>query len=210
MLGLELSERTISRWMKRAPRDPEAARRWLVFLRNHREAIAAMDFFTVPTITFGFLYLLLRDRPRSSVHPARERHQSSDEYVDRPAVAGGVSIRAGSQVSDLRPRCEIRVGGPGRHSISEDDSCADLLRKSLAEWRGGALGRKLPTRPTGSHHCAAAADLCTAGAGRVALPLRLHNLGAREEIGAVSEQSITQQETRPVRWQKRVVGPPSS
>ena len=47
---------TISRWMKRAPRDPESARRWLSFLRNHREAIAAMDFFTVPTVTFSLLY----------------------------------------------------------------------------------------------------------------------------------------------------------
>src|SRR6202166_4338963 len=56
MLGFELSERTISRWMKRAPRDPDPAKRWLAFLRNHREAIAAMDFFTVPTVTFGVLY----------------------------------------------------------------------------------------------------------------------------------------------------------
>jgi hypothetical protein len=56
MLGFDLAERTISRWMKRAPRDPEPAKRWLAFLRNHREAIAAMDFFTVPTITFGALY----------------------------------------------------------------------------------------------------------------------------------------------------------
>ena len=32
------------------------AQRWLTFLKNHREAIAAMDFFTVPTITFGVLY----------------------------------------------------------------------------------------------------------------------------------------------------------
>ena len=56
MLGFDVSERTISRWMKRAPRDPEPARRWLTFLRNHREAIAAMDFFTVPTITFSSLY----------------------------------------------------------------------------------------------------------------------------------------------------------
>jgi transposase InsO family protein len=31
-------------------------KRWLTFLRNHRDAIAAMDFFTVPTITFGVLY----------------------------------------------------------------------------------------------------------------------------------------------------------
>jgi hypothetical protein len=56
MLGFEISERTISRWMKRAPRDSEPAKRWLAFLRNHREAIAAMDFFTVPTITFSVLY----------------------------------------------------------------------------------------------------------------------------------------------------------
>jgi putative transposase len=56
MLGFDVSERTISRWMRRAPRDPERAKRWLAFLRNHREVIATMDFFTVPTITFGVLY----------------------------------------------------------------------------------------------------------------------------------------------------------
>lgn len=60
MLGFDLSERTISRWMKRAPRDPDCAKRWRTFLRNHREAIAAIDFSTVPTITFGVLYWLLR------------------------------------------------------------------------------------------------------------------------------------------------------
>lgn len=48
MLGFDISERT-SRWMRRAPRRPELAKRWLAFLRNHREVIAAMDFFTVPT-----------------------------------------------------------------------------------------------------------------------------------------------------------------
>src|SRR5579864_9164064 len=56
MLGFDLCERTISRWMRRAPRDPEPAQRWLTFLRNHREAIAAMDFFAAPTLTFGVLY----------------------------------------------------------------------------------------------------------------------------------------------------------
>ncbi len=67
MLGLDVSERTISRWMKRAPRDPKPAKRWLTFLRNHREAIAAMDFFTVPTITFSVLYcffVISHDRRR--------------------------------------------------------------------------------------------------------------------------------------------------
>ncbi len=56
MLGLDISERTVLRWMRKAPRNPEAAKRWVAFLNNHREAIAAMDFFTVPTLTFGVLY----------------------------------------------------------------------------------------------------------------------------------------------------------
>ena len=58
MLGFDVSERSISRWMKRAPRDPELTRRWQAFVRNHRDAIAAMDFFTVPTVTFQLLYCL--------------------------------------------------------------------------------------------------------------------------------------------------------
>ena len=56
MLGYEISERSVSRWMRHAPRSPEPAQSWLSFLRNHREGIAAMDFFSVPTIAFGVLY----------------------------------------------------------------------------------------------------------------------------------------------------------
>jgi putative transposase len=56
MLGHEISERTVPRWMRKVPRNAEPARRWAAFLSNHREAISAMDFFTVPTVTFGVLY----------------------------------------------------------------------------------------------------------------------------------------------------------
>ena len=55
-LGFKISEPTVSRWLQRSPRNPDVCKRWLTFLRNHREAIAAMDFFTVPTLTFGVLY----------------------------------------------------------------------------------------------------------------------------------------------------------
>jgi hypothetical protein len=51
MLGFDISERTVLRWMRKAPRSPESTKRWPTFLRNHREVIAAMDFFTVPTLT---------------------------------------------------------------------------------------------------------------------------------------------------------------
>jgi transposase InsO family protein len=56
MLGFEISERTVLNWMRKAPRNPEPAMRWATFLATHREAIAAMDFFSVPTLTFGVLY----------------------------------------------------------------------------------------------------------------------------------------------------------
>jgi len=42
MLGVDISERTVLRWMRKAPRNPEPARRWAAFLNNHREAIAAL------------------------------------------------------------------------------------------------------------------------------------------------------------------------
>jgi transposase InsO family protein len=57
MIGFDVSERTVSRIMPRRPHHPEAQQRWRNFLRNHRDVLAAMDFFTVPTATFGVLYV---------------------------------------------------------------------------------------------------------------------------------------------------------
>jgi putative transposase len=85
MLGFDVSESTISRWMRRAPRHPEPGKRWLAFLRNHREAIAAMDFFTVPTLTFNVLYcffIISHDR-RRIVHFNVTRHPTSSWIVQQ-------------------------------------------------------------------------------------------------------------------------------
>ena len=57
-LGFVVSERTISRWMPKRPAPPGSAERWKTFLRNHRDGIAATDFFVVPTATFRVLYVL--------------------------------------------------------------------------------------------------------------------------------------------------------
>jgi putative transposase len=99
MRGFEISERTVLRWMKKAPRSPEQAKRWAAFLSNHREVIAAMDFFTVPTLTFGVLYcffVITHDRRRilhcnvtrhptscasSKFHPGGKRPDLSRPYV---------------------------------------------------------------------------------------------------------------------------------
>jgi transposase InsO family protein len=85
MLGFDISERTISRWMKQAPRDSAPAKSWRAFLKNHREAIAAMDFFTVPTITFGVLYCFFvigHDR-RRMLHVNVTKHPTSGWIIQQ-------------------------------------------------------------------------------------------------------------------------------
>jgi putative transposase len=57
-LGFEVSERSVSRYLLTLPRAPRAGQTWTTFLRNHRNGIAAMDFFTVPTATFRTLHVL--------------------------------------------------------------------------------------------------------------------------------------------------------
>ena len=51
-LGFVLSERTVARYLRRILRRGDPAKKWLAFLHNHREAIVAIDLFTVPTATF--------------------------------------------------------------------------------------------------------------------------------------------------------------
>ena len=85
MLGYDVSERSVLRWMRKAPRDTEPAKRWAAFLVNHRETIAAMDFFTVPTLTFGVLYcffVIAHDR-RRVLHFNVTRHPTSAWIVQQ-------------------------------------------------------------------------------------------------------------------------------
>ena len=56
-LGFRVSERTVSRYLPRDRPEERSGKEWLTFLRNHREVLTAMDFFTVPTATFRILYV---------------------------------------------------------------------------------------------------------------------------------------------------------
>ena len=58
-LGFDLSERSVSRYLRSLPRTPRANATWRMFLRNHQDGIAAMDFFTVPTAMFRVLHVFL-------------------------------------------------------------------------------------------------------------------------------------------------------
>jgi len=69
-LGFNVSERTVSRYLPRIRPGRGTIRAWGTFLRNHREALAAMDFFTVPTVTFRVLtvWFLIHHGRRKIVH----------------------------------------------------------------------------------------------------------------------------------------------
>src|SRR5260221_1544774 len=119
MLGFDVSERTISRWMKRAPRDPEPAKRWLTFLRNHREAIAAMDFFTVPTITFSVLYcffVISHDR-RRILHFNATNHPTSLWIVQQLREAFPFGSAPRFVIFDRDAKYGLEVPAAVRHRV---------------------------------------------------------------------------------------------
>ena len=53
MLGFEVAQSTVSKYM--VPGGPRS-QGWKTFLRNHAQAIAAIDLFVVPTLTFERLF----------------------------------------------------------------------------------------------------------------------------------------------------------
>jgi len=58
-LGFDVAERTVSRYLPRRQHNPDGFRQWTAFLNNHRDAIASMDFFTLPLLTFQVLYVFV-------------------------------------------------------------------------------------------------------------------------------------------------------
>jgi hypothetical protein len=102
-LGFPILEPTVSRYLRGLKRrtDREKPMQWLAFVHNHREVIAAFDFFTVPTVTFRVLYcffVIEHHRRRilhfnATAHPSSEwiLQQLRDRYIlfDRDRKFGG-------------------------------------------------------------------------------------------------------------------------
>jgi hypothetical protein len=57
ILGCDVAESTVAKHMVR-PRGPPS-QTWRAFRKNHASQISAIDFFTVPTITFRILFCFI-------------------------------------------------------------------------------------------------------------------------------------------------------
>jgi len=76
-LGITVSERTVSRLVRRPRRPPSQT--WRTFLANHVATLVSMDFFTVPTLTGRVLFVLvlLSHQRRRVIHVNITEHPTA-------------------------------------------------------------------------------------------------------------------------------------
>ena len=76
-LGITVSERTVSRLLRRPGRPPSQT--WRTFLTNHVATLVSMDFFTVPTLTGRVLFVLvlLNHQRRRIIHVNITEHPTA-------------------------------------------------------------------------------------------------------------------------------------
>ena len=84
-LGIEISERTVSRLMPKSRKPPSQT--WRAFLNNHVRDLVSVDFFTVPTVSFRvlFVFVVLAHHRRRIVHFNVTEHPTA-EWTGRQMV----------------------------------------------------------------------------------------------------------------------------
>src|SRR5690349_2386605 len=111
MLGIAISERTVSRLLRRLRRPPNQT--WKTFLHNHIGQIVSTDFFTVPTITMKvlFVFIVLEHDRRKVLHFNVTEHPTgawtAQQVVD--AFADRDTARYLNRDRDSRYSAEVRL-----------------------------------------------------------------------------------------------------
>ena len=77
-LGIDLSQATVAKYMTRNSKPPSPG--WRAFLDNHLNDLVAIDFFTVPTVTFRilFVFLVLSHDRRRILHSNVTEHPTAE------------------------------------------------------------------------------------------------------------------------------------
>lgn len=96
-LGFNAGLATVSRYLPKRKPDRDQRQSWTTFLRNHRDAIAAMDFLVVPTVRFKMLYVwfVIEHGRRQVLHVNVTAHPTSSWTIQqlREAFPGESSLR---------------------------------------------------------------------------------------------------------------------
>jgi len=121
MLGIDISERTVSRLLRRLRRPPNQT--WKTFLHNHVGQMVSIDFFTVPTINMRVLFVLIvleHDRRKLlhfnvTEHPtgAWTAQQIVEAFAERDAAQYLIRDRDSRYSSEV----QLRIKSLGIHEI---------------------------------------------------------------------------------------------
>ena len=135
MLGFEVAQSTVSKYMQRGGRPPSQS--WKTFLRNHADAIAAIDLCVVRTLTFDLLFVVvvLGHRRRQLLWVEVTRHPTAEwlaqqiseafPWASAPAYLVRDNDRAYGQVFTARVRAmgirdrPITPASPWQNGIAE-------------------------------------------------------------------------------------------
>jgi hypothetical protein len=124
----------------------------LAFLQNHREVIAAFDFFTVPTLTFQLLYcfFVIEHGRRRILHCNVTRHPSAEWVVQQLREAFPEAGPYRYVILDRDAKFDATVVTFLKATGAETE--ADEHPIALAKWNRGKVGWKLPSRDAGPCH----------------------------------------------------------
>ena len=106
MLGFEVSEAAVSKYMPRHPKPPSQT--WRTFLENHVGCLASTDFFVVPTATFSPSIRARCAAARASADCSHRHHGTPDCGVGRATDPGGLSVGDSTTVYDPRSGSCVR------------------------------------------------------------------------------------------------------
>jgi hypothetical protein len=146
MLGFEVAQSTVSKYMARPSKPPSQT--WKTFLRNHAEAIAAIDMCVVPTLTFErlFAFLVLGHGRRRLLWFEVTRHPTAEwlarqiteafPWTSAPAYLVRDNDRVYGQVFTSRVRAMGIRDRPISPGSPWQNGCAERGRSSSPEILG--------------------------------------------------------------------------
>lgn len=137
-LGFEVSERSVARYLRTERREGDRGRSWAAFLKNHKEVIAAADFFSVPSVRFRLLhcFFVIEHARREILHCNVTANPTSEWVVQQLREAFPEAGRFRFMILDRDSRFDANV-------ISFLKACGlEAKRTSIGSpWQNGVAER---------------------------------------------------------------------
>ena len=152
-LGFVVSEMTVSLYMPHRRAEPDEVKRWIAFLRNHKDDIAAIDLFAVPTASLRLLYgfFVIEHGRRHILHFNATYNPTSAWVIQQLREAFPYDTAPRYLVFDrdaiFSPAVVEFIRAHGHKA------CSHFLSQPLAKRYRRTLDRKLPPRDVRACSC---------------------------------------------------------